>query len=334
MITIYKAILHILDGNSGMTVFSDNELNFEDTNTTTYVTKLIEKAYKDANMKKGTFLDNSALARKIEEYRTERFSFRELSVFAANRLYEAISQSENIDASDLIVCDFATEEHRMLALIKCNNKMAYTHEVRSGEDSSINTHIVNAYSILPAANQKIDELALIDLETMSIRLQDKKRSVNGKEVFLMTDLILECTTQMSSKEAMKTVNTIAQNIAESHGEPAVAAVSKAKSYMVEALDDSPFFDAEELGKEVFGTNSVMQAEYMEQIKEAGIPQRVNVPKTVVTKAERSHRIKTDTGIEITFPVEFFDNSEYIEFISSPDGKIRIELKNINNIENK
>ena len=35
------------------------------------------------------------------------------------------------------------------------------------------------------------------------------------------------------------------------------------------------------------------------------------------RANKSHKIRTDTGIEIIVPSDFFNNSEYIEFIQLP-----------------
>ena len=52
------------------------------------------------------------------------------------------------------------------------------------------------------------------------------------------------------------------------------------------------------------------------------------------KAGRSHKIKTDTGIEITFPSEYIENTDFIRFINNPDGTLSIELKNIGKIVNK
>ena len=43
---------------------------------------------------------------------------------------------------------------------------------------------------------------------------------------------------------------------------------------------------------------------------------------------------TDTGIEISFPVEYGENPEFIEFSTEENGLISIELKNIGSIENK
>ena len=41
-----------------------------------------------------------------------------------------------------------------------------------------------------------------------------------------------------------------------------------------------------------------------------------------------------TGIDITFPAEYGENPDFIEFVSGPNGLINIELKNIGHIENR
>ena len=50
------------------------------------------------------------------------------------------------------------------------------------------------------------------------------------------------------------------------------------------------------------------------------------------KKGRSQKIKTDTGIEITFPAEYAGNDDFIEFINQPDGTISIAVKNIGKIK--
>ena len=66
-----------------------------------------------------------------------------------------------------------------------------------------------------------------------------------------------------------------------------------------------------------------------------MPQRVHAERTQVERAAvRNHKIRTDTGIEITFPAEMGSNSDYIAFRNEPNGLISIELRNIGSIENR
>ena len=47
-----------------------------------------------------------------------------------------------------------------------------------------------------------------------------------------------------------------------------------------------------------------------------------------------HKLKTDTGIELTIPTDYFDNTEYVEFNNNEDGTLSITLKHISNIVNR
>ena len=78
----------------------------------------------------------------------------------------------------------------------------------------------------------------------------------------------------------------------------------------------------------------MQQEFKEQLQDAKLPDNVAIQKEFAQRTGRSHKIKTDTGIEITFPSEYVENTEYIQFINNPDGTISIELKHIGKITNK
>ena len=65
-----------------------------------------------------------------------------------------------------------------------------------------------------------------------------------------------------------------------------------------------------------------------------LPEHAPVERAVAKRVTRNHKIRTDTGIESTFPAEYAQNPKFIEFTSTSNGLIRIELKNIGSIENK
>ena len=65
MITINKAILHILDAHSKITVFSEEELDFRSEQVFLFLTKHIEKIFSDSNAKEGAFLPTSAFKSEL-----------------------------------------------------------------------------------------------------------------------------------------------------------------------------------------------------------------------------------------------------------------------------
>ena len=111
-------------------------------------------------------------------------------------------------------------------------------------------------------------------------------------------------------------------------------LSKAKNYLLENAETSTSFSPTELGQEVFAGSQAMQQEFESQIIEAQLPRDVKVEKTLAVKTAKNNKIKTDTGIEITFTAEYFENHDFIEFINNPDGTISIEVKNVGRILNK
>jgi len=333
LININKAILHILDFHSGVTVFSQQELDRESNSVATFLTKHIEKSYSGQNAKSGTFHANSKFNYRLADYLAGRMDFIGFSVYVAEAMYTAIAQSETLDSTDVLVCDVAIEGTRVIGILKCTNKVGFIHQVVQ-ENDQFKNDIINHYAILPGLTQKIEEYAFIDVESLEIKFVEKKRSVNGSEAYLIADHILECSSRISPKGTIDLVNSIAKTVAENHGQSTVTAALKSKSYLVENTEVSDYLDPVELSKAVFPASPIMQQEYVQEVQKAGIPETVKIDKELAVKAGKSHKIKTDTGIEITFPVDYFENNEYIEFINNPDGTLSIALKKIGSIVNK
>ena len=82
------------------------------------------------------------------------------------------------------------------------------------------------------------------------------------------------------------------------------------------------------------TNPIQQEAAKKELAEQDMMRPLPVNREFATKVGEHHKIKTDTGIEISFPVEYMQNREFIEIKTNDDGTLRIELKNINKIVNK
>lgn len=332
MLIINQAILHILDFNSGITVFSDQELTIENS-VETFLLQHIEKSYQDQGLKNGQFYEDSIFKNKLAEYTAGTLSFVDFSRLIAEMMYHSIAKSDKLESADLLFADLKIEERRMIALFKCNNKIGFIHQVTQME-SGIRNEIINHYAILPNLSQKIDEYAFIDLDSMEIRFIDKKYAVEGEELCILPDCILECNYTASPKTTLAKVTAIAKKVAENHGQDVMKAVTTAKSFIAENVQSSDYLQPMELGKELFKASPAMQAEYQAEVESAGIADTVKVEQDFALKKTKIHKIKTDTGIEISIPLDYFQNTDYIEFINNPDGTLSINIKNIMNVTNK
>lgn len=333
MITISHAILHILDFNSNIAVLSEEELDMESSSADTFLTRHIEKSLNDPGLKSGSFLENSKFKKMMTDYLNNDQSLVNFSAYIANTVRSAIATAENLSSLDLIVCDFEADDNRFIGILECVNNIGFTHYIEKA-NNKIKNEIINHYSILPNPSQKLEECAFINTSSLDIQFFDRKRSINGENTSIFPDVLLECSSVISPKDTLKIVKAIAHKVAENHGQSSVIAVSRAKNIIVENTEVSEHLQPQKLGKEIFAASKTMQEEFINEVRSAGIPETVKIEKTYAAKTGKNHKIKTDTGIELSIPVDYFEDRNYIDFKNNPDGTISIEIKNIGKITNR
>ena len=332
MVVIDKAILHILDFNSGMTVYSDEELTVQDS-IETFLLKHIEKSWGSQDAKPGAFYDDSHCAQLIKEYLSGEMSFVPFSKELTKKLEDAFVHAEEMASSDVIVADVRIDDRRQIVIFKSNSHIGYTHQVNQTE-TGIKNEIINHYSIMPNLSQKMEEFAFIDTESKEISVTAKKYTIDGNSILVFPEILLECSLTPSPKEAIKNLSKTAAKVAEAYGQDKVATEAAVKSYVTENMQNTDELDLVEAGKEIFKENPSMQADFDNAIKEAGFTEPVKMDQEATIKKMCKHKLKTDTGIELTIPSEYFDNTEYMEFHNNEDGTLSIMLKHIGNIVNR
>ena len=332
--SLKKAVLHILDASSGVIVLSDEELDVTDASINNFITKHIEKIYGDAALRKGEFAENSGFKYQITEYLKDD-DFIAFSQFAARRLYEGVAQSDAPDAADLIVCLFSEDDKDILGILRCENKIGYTHQVMQ-EDGKVKNQIINHYAILPTTAQKISECAFVELGDMKVRYKGKPRNIDGEKTDLIADILLECEYDISPRESVNAVRKIAKKVTEENGGDTLETLSKMKEYITESVEEgeNKYIDTEKVADKLFDGRPGMREEFTEKLEKAQVPQKVEVNSYVTKKLSSNVKIVTDIGVEITFPAEYYTNSDYIEFRNNDDGTISISINNIGEVMNK
>lgn len=332
MIIIEKAILHILDFHSGVTVYSDAELPVKDS-VETWLLKHVERAWASQDAKPGTFYDDSAFLKQLQSYETGELDFIAFSKAIAKTLEDALTHAEEMPASDVIVAQAIIDEVPYLVILRSNSHIGFTHQVNQTE-SGIQNEIINHYSIMPNLSQKIDEFAFINRKTRAVKTAAKKYKIDGEPVTVLPEVLLECSLTPSPKEAMKNLSKAAAQVAETYGQDKVATEAAVKSYVAETMQQGTELDLREAGKEIFQDNPAMQQELDTAIRDAGITEPVQMDPEATLKKVSRHKLKTDTGIELTIPTDYFDNTEFVEFNNNEDGTLSITLKHISNIVNR
>ncbi len=330
---IKKAILHIMDFNSDICVFSQKELDLADYGTAEFIEKHLLRIMDDGGKKEGEFQEFSIFRQTLQRYTGGGIDFTEFSTAAGNLVYDQISQADEPESMDVLVCQFTDESREYAGLLLLPNKMAYTHQVENGQDGAVN-RIIRYFTLLPGTSQKISCYALIDLETFRIFLSDRKRSICGEEIQVLPDKVLQCVYGQSDRDTVKTIRKLAGQVAEEYGANPAIAAARAKNCIIESAEQNVPFTPSDICEEVFRDNDQMKNTFKQKAMEADMPGKITVENPKVVKSIRSHKIKTDTGIEIKIPTEYLENSRYVEFINNPDGTLSIALKNIGKIVNR
>ncbi len=332
IINIKKAILHILDGNSGFCVYSDNELETDDTLIVSYICEHIDKICNDPSMRTGTFRDNSGFKYQLGQYINGETDFTSFSKNIAERLYELISQSDNITSSDLIICDCIMSEKPTIAILKCDNKIGYIHQVVQNENN-IKNEIINHYAIMPSVSQRFSDYAFISVDDFSIKYKPKNITVDGEKMDLFSDGVLECDYDLSTKEAFNKIRKLAKKVTEDFAGNEIDTEAKIKRYVKETAITTEDIAVDEVADAVFESPSARE-EFTQKVKEAEVPEHIPMNEYVTKRVNKNIKIVTDTGIEISFPPEYYKDEENISIVNNEDGTLSIQINNIGQIINK
>lgn len=347
---INHAIIHVFDFDSAVNVIAREEIDLEGKTARSFIEKHMRKALGSIDNQHGTFYEDSAFSDELQGYANGQRGFVELSAQIADFLGTELGNAASPASTDLLVADFEEEPdqpaadaseaeaaaafsgraRRFFGIFLFEIKQAYMHEVGGGG----RTDIARRYAILPNPSQKVQSYALIDLRSGKIEISDRKRRIAGEDRWLLADGLLQCSTAASGRETFSQVTETVEAVAKEYGSNAALAVSKAKACVQEGSGDGDGFDLDELGEETFGDNAEMKRRFREAAEEGNLPARIDLGRDTARRVAKTHKIRTDTGIEISFPAEYSRNSDFIEFSSEPNGLISIEVKNISNIENR
>lgn len=333
IIDIKKAIVHILDCNSGAAVFSEEEIDVGEPTINAYLCKHIEKIYDDAGMRKGEFTAQSGFKYHMGEYLEDKISFANFSLFAAERMYENIKNSENIESCDVVVCECIIKEKRTIAVMKFDNKAGFVHHVNQ-QEGRIKNEILNHYAILPSMSHKINQAAFVDCGDFSIRYKGKKITVDGEKVDLIADALLECVFDISAKESFNAVRKIAKKIADEYGAEQIETEARMKKYVKHTSAEDGDIKVEEMAETVFEGLVSARADFVEKSKEANVPECFEANEYIYKRVNANIRLVTDKGIEILFPSEYYKDEENISIINNDDGTISVQINNISKLTNK
>lgn len=336
-IKIINVAVHILDSTVGMPVLSEVELDFG-SDISEFLREHIYKIYKSDDLKKCRFVQNeSEIEKYILEVKNEDRDFITMSKNIALFLYDIMNSNIDIPSADLFIVYFEIDHSHKLAILKMNYRESYSHTTINEDGNNINS-IIKYRSILPTESQRLTEAAIIDLNHMSLSIIEKKFELNGIKENYFSKKFLGCSTKLSQKAKLSIVEKALESVQKEflneneHFEEKM----KVKSIIHNEMEEQGNLNIKEISNKVFENKVDLKEKFQEKIEKYNIkeddiiePQNENT-----TKKFSKQYLKTDTGIEIKIPMEQYNNTENIEFITNEDGTISVYIKNIGQIVSK
>ena len=332
-IIIRKGIVHILDGELGYPVFSEQILDMSgDIND--FFRMHIYKIISGDDMKKCYFDEEESEVYGIVKSFDEE-NMVEDSKKIAGKLYELMNSNVTIPSADFAAITFQLKSVRYLAFLKMNYKESFVHMTQSSEEGANINSIIKYQSTLPAASTKLSEAVVINLEDYSIRIIEKKYEINGEKCNYLSEVFLKCKAAMSSKSKLDIVTRAVEQVNKKHFADQPVAQMEAKRIIKEEIEEKGTINVEQISEKIYGKVPEIKEEFDAKMEKYHMQKAEVKPQSEkTTKKFEKQYLKTDTGIEINIPMEQYQDANQVEFITNPDGTISVLIKNINKISTR
>ncbi len=121
----------------------------------------------------------------------------------------------------------------------------------------------------------------------------------GESRQMIPELFLQCSQEASSHEVIDEVTSIVEDLSEEYGLTPAVEVSRAKAALARHADTDEAIQPADVGREVFEDNPEMAQRFEERTRERDLPEEVPVRRGAANRLTRTHRIRTDTGVEMS-----------------------------------
>ncbi|MDO4170778.1 MAG: nucleoid-associated protein [Lachnospiraceae bacterium] len=329
-IIIRKAIVHILDCESGFMKTSNALLDLGP-ELNEFLRGHIFRLMDSDDTKQCHFYEESSPVYSMLEQLNEKEEeqFIEVSKVLAENLFDIMCESIEIPPADFICVSFQVESQVHLALLKMNYKDSYAHF----QSDKLNYIVKNR--VIPSNGARLTEAVLINLETMDIRLVEKRYEIKDEKINYLSERFLMCHTDLAPKRKFNILTRVINDINNKYDSADVQTKLETKSRLQKEFEEAQEFNISKIGDRLFG-NSPEKKEAFDNKMERYDMQYDNfsvVKKSTVKKLEKQV-IVTDTGIEISIPMEEYNTKENVVITREADGTSTITIRNIEGVSVK
>ncbi len=332
-IIIRRAIVHIMDGELGYPVCSEEELELSP-GLNDFFRGLIYKLLSGDDLKKCYFSEEepSEVYEIVKTFEEDKLA--KASKQLAQNLYAIMNANLAIPSGDFAVVSFQACSVMYLALLKMNYKESFVHITQEGENGNVN-QIICYQSTLPAIGAKLSEAVIINLSDYSVQIVEKKYDINGTKVNYLSELYLKCKAGMSSKTKLAIVTRAVEQVNQKHFSEEPVRQMEAKSILKREIEDTGSINVGKISEKIYGNAPEIKEEFDAKMEKYHMEKAEVAPQNeATTKKFEKQYLKTDTGIEINIPMEQYQDANQVEFLTNPDGTISVLIKNINKISTR
>ena len=333
MVVVKSSYLYILDNISGLFIPTKNPMDSEVEGAFTYLEKLIEKCLKNPATRPAMFNEGSQAKEMFTKYRNFDTTLAVVGAELAHHLYDLKDQYELFTRSDFFICEIEMMSTEYIVGLEVTCRDAFVHEVKQLEEG-VQNNLVLHEAVLPAATQRSGRFFMLNRDNLKLTILEDKFKYNGDEQSLFAEDLLATTTDISIKEAVYFAREAAETIIEKHELDQLEVIPMFTQEIAQLIQTGADLDFEAVGEKMFGQEVEIFTDYVGEIQNMGIEKPIVNETGAKVRTPKMQKIKTDTGIEVAFPFDYYNNRDYLEIVNTPNGRISIEIKNVGEITNR
>ena len=285
----------------------------------------LEKLFSANRRKEGTLAVNAWISEQLRLFQQGEQSFEELSACIAQRYYDCKRECNRFAPSALVIALAAYEEAHHLVLLD--------QSYRSGYHCILDDRQQAVY----APTRFLSQTLLKDDFGFTLSLGDhtlhvlEQRSDRG---YVLSEHFLQVQPSPSYDEIHRVMEENVRGLSEKYEMDPIESLPKVKRLIKEAVSEQEDLQVDEIAETLFHEVPFAADEFVSQMAQKGIRGTVSTQSVKMPKSAAMQKLKTDTNIEITFPVEYMEEPDKFEVIHLDDGTIRIEIRNVSHVQSR
>ena len=327
---IIKLILHIMDTQQNIFVPSDLEIEKMNEEVYPLIESKLKKVLNSQNRKQADFKE-SVIEKWIYEYKINEIDFQALSVKIARYYFEEKRKFNLFQTSDFILAEVKHNDIRYIIGIDNVNFSKLAHTTQS-DITQIQNELLLYKTLFSSNIMKEDKIFIIEFSNSNLQLIENPYIFKTNKIYVLEE-ILSCKAKPSYKETITAITECVENLSEKYHMDEMQTLPALKALIKDSVMEEQKLQTDEIAEHLFD-NPIAKSEFKEEMKNQGIQECLLIDNMKLGKKEKTHKIKTDNGIELTIPIDYMNSRDIVEFITEADGKLSIRLKNIQSITQK